>query len=379
MYNPTSNPMLMNVILSGNSASNCGGGMYNYTSNPTLMNVTFSDNSAGQEGGGMYNDTSHLISLTNVTFNNNSATYGGGIYNFTSNHPLTNVTFNNNSATYGGGMYNFTSSTHLINVTFSDNSAVSEGGGMYNDTSAPNLWNVTFSDNSAVSEGGGMYNVTSAPIIYNAIFWGNTAPSGAQIYNFTAGVPIVRDSVVEGDCPTGSTCTNIIPADPMLGTLGNYGGFTKTIPLLAGSSAINTGDDGVCPPTDQRGVSRPQGSHCDIGAFEQDDFIAPSVTSFTLKTPATSPTNADTLTFLATFSEPMTHVDIADFVKNSTSTATVNAVSQVTTSTYDVTISGGDLASFNGDVNLNLSATPTITDLGGNALRSANPALTRPT
>ncbi len=65
-----------------------------------------------------------------------------------------------------------------------------------------------------------------------------------------------------------STCTNIITADPLLGALGNYGGFTQTIPLLAGSSAIDTGNDAVCPATDQRGVTRPQGAHCDIGAYE---------------------------------------------------------------------------------------------------------------
>ncbi len=110
------------------------------------------------------------------------------------------------------------------------------------------------------------------------------------------------------------------------------------------------------------------------GAIAGIDTTPPSVTSFTLKTPATSPTNADTLTFLATFSEPVTDVDIADFVKNSTSTATVTDVSQVTNSTYAVTISGGDLASFNGDVNLNLSAAPTITDQAGNPLPADEPS-----
>jgi len=66
-------------------------------------------------------------------------------------------------------------------------------------------------------------------------------------------------------------------------------------------------------------------------------------------------------------------VDIADFVNNSTSTATVTGVSLVTPSTYDVTISGGDLAGFNGTVNLNLSGTPFITDLAGNALPAGEP------
>jgi hypothetical protein len=36
------------------------------------------------------------------------------------------------------------------------------------------------------------------------------------------------------------------------------------------SSAIDAGDDGLCPATDQRGVTRPQGAHCDIGAFEKE-------------------------------------------------------------------------------------------------------------
>jgi LPXTG-site transpeptidase (sortase) family protein len=104
------------------------------------------------------------------------------------------------------------------------------------------------------------------------------------------------------------------------------------------------------------------------------DTTAPSLTSFTLKNPVASPTNADSLTFLATFSEAVTGVGAADFASNSTSTAAVTSVTLVTTSTYDVTISGGDLAGFNGTVNLNLSATPTITDLAGNALPAGEPS-----
>jgi hypothetical protein len=37
---------------------------------------------------------------------------------------------------------------------------------------------------------------------------------------------------------------------------------------LAGSPAIDAGDDGQCPSTDQRGAPRPAGPSCDIGAFE---------------------------------------------------------------------------------------------------------------
>ncbi len=38
--------------------------------------------------------------------------------------------------------------------------------------------------------------------------------------------------------------------------------------LQAGSAAIDAGNDVNCPSTDQRGVPRPQGAHCDIGAYE---------------------------------------------------------------------------------------------------------------
>jgi len=250
-----------------------GGGMNNDSSSPELTNIIFSGNWATY-GGGMFNENSHP-SLTKVTFSNNSVQYGGGgMFGQGGSSPtLTNVTFIGNSANKGGGMFNHNSSNPtLTNVTFSENSA-DQGGGLFNQVSSnPVLMNVTFSANSAVDHGGGMYIADySYPQFRNTIFWGNTAAGGigAQIYNFS-GNTTSSDSIVQGGCADASwSCgTNIITTDPMLGALGDYGGFTQTIPLLPGSSAINTGDDGVCPATDQRGVTRPQGGHCDIGAFE---------------------------------------------------------------------------------------------------------------
>src|SRR5205823_5266247 len=56
--------------------------------------------------------------------------------------------------------------------------------------------------------------------------------------------------------------------DPKTGPFGNYGGPTATIPLLSDSPAIDAGDAAACPAVDQRGISRPYGFGCDIGAFE---------------------------------------------------------------------------------------------------------------
>jgi predicted outer membrane repeat protein len=253
----------------GCPGTGCGAGMYNSnSSNPTLTNITFSGNLAGW-GGGMANDSSSPT-LTNITFSGNSTSQaGGGMYNNASSSLiLTNVTFSNNSSSlYAGGMFNYDSSAILTNVTFTNNSATSYGGGMANRNSSPALTNVTFSGNSSGGTGGGIWGVTNSnPTIRNTIFGGNTATAGAQIYDWDgSSSPIVSDSVVQDGYVGG---TNIIITDPKLGTLGNYGGSTQTIPLLAGSSAIDTGNNATCAATDQRGVVRPQGAHCDIGAYE---------------------------------------------------------------------------------------------------------------
>ena len=90
--------------------------------------------------------------------------------------------------------------------------------------------------------------------------------------------------------------------------------------------------------------------------------LAPRLTSITRQTPATSPTNADTLVFRATFNENVQNVDGSDFTVSGT-TATVTNVTSVSGSVYDITVSGGNLAGLNGVVGLNLSAGSDITDL----------------
>jgi hypothetical protein len=59
-----------------------------------------------------------------------------------------------------------------------------------------------------------------------------------------------------------------LDADPLLGGLGDNGGATPTMLPGAGSAAIDASPDPDCPATDQRGVTRPQGPQCDIGAVE---------------------------------------------------------------------------------------------------------------
>ena len=70
------------------------------------------------------------------------------------------------------------------------------------------------------------------------------------------------------------SCGALLKSDPFLGPLENNGGPTLTHALLLNSPAIDAGSATHCPDYDQRGISRPQGAACDIGAFE---FVPPLV------------------------------------------------------------------------------------------------------
>ncbi len=102
------------------------------------------------------------------------------------------------------------------------------------------------------------------------------------------------------------------------------------------------------------------------------DTTAPTVTSVLRQTPAAASTNSDTLVFRVTFDEDVQNVDTSDFDASGT-TGSVSAVSAVSASVYDVTVSGGDLATFNGTVGLTFDGAQNIADLAGNALSNTTP------
>ena len=74
----------------------------------------------------------------------------------------------------------------------------------------------------------------------------------------------------------------------------------------------------------------------------------------------------------ASRSEAAANVDASDFTVSGT-TATVTAVSQVNSSTYDVTISGGNLAGLNGTVTLGFAVGQNVIDTAGNSLANTTP------
>ena len=112
---------------------------------------------------------------------------------------------------------------------------------------------------------------------------------------------------------------------------------------------------------------------CDTEIDEGLDVTAPTVMSITRQSPATEVTSADALTWRVTFSEAVMNVDVTDFAISGSSTATVTGLSGSGT-TYDVTASGGNLATFTGAVPLGFAGGQNIVDLSANALVNTTPS-----
>ena len=286
MMDVQSSVTVRNCTFAGNFSSQSGGGLYSRNSFSTLENCVFSGNEA-DSGGGMYTDDSASVA-DGCIFTENEAVYGGGMAAVNSHVPeVKNCTFSKNTASDRGGGIQTKNSAVVSACTFTENSAV-DGGGMFCTGFAPKVTNCTFSGNTATDKGGGINNYwLASTTIMNCTFSGNAADlgSGLYVYNGTpevkncifwndgggneivenGAVAVVTQSVVRGGFPSGSS---IITADPGLGPLADNGGLTLTHAIAAGSSALDSGTSAGAPSTDQRGVSRPQGSGYDIGAFE---------------------------------------------------------------------------------------------------------------
>jgi len=291
------------TVSNGSVTDNAGGGIFN-VGNLTLSNVVLSGNSAvgaifGGAGGALFNSSLGDLTINNSALNNNSAARGGGIFNSAGRIVITNSTLSGNTSggsasvfgTQGGGILNFFGTLTIVNSTLSGNSAINDNGGALSNENGgtANISFVTMSGNSARS-GGGIYNnpiggPTTTVNIKNSIVANST--SGGDCSN--AGTFNARGAnfTTNGTCPG---FTQVTSAQLNLGPLQDNGGPTPTHALLSGSVAIDAAPDctdvfsnpdhpnAVTPKAvvsqDQRGVSRPQGSACDVGSYEREVCIA---------------------------------------------------------------------------------------------------------
>jgi Bacterial Ig-like domain (group 3) len=263
-------------------------------------------------GGNLRIDGAATVTLTRVTVaaGLTDDVPGGGIYNNGGTLSLADSAVADNlalpshgSPAPGGGIYTQNGALTLTNSTvaknFSSRGGFGEGGGIFVDGSTTTLINDTIAQNVADGAGGGIYLNSGSISATATIIQANGAPSAGDCNGITTsgGYNLVGSTL--GCAGFGATDLQNVSAklDPFL--QGN-GGPTENFGLLPGSPAIGAiplTAGGACLVglnTDQRGVARPQGKGCDIGAVEKGR------TSTTVGSSDTSSISGQTVTFTAT-------------------------------------------------------------------------------
>jgi hypothetical protein len=242
-------------------------------------------------GGAIYVESESQINITDSFFKNNYADFvGGAVARLIGNYQnvpstITNSTFESNTANFDGGgvatLFGFgltiDSSTFYGNQTLSRSAAA-----VIANFAEATINNSTFVDNT----GPNGTTVLYGGLTVNHSILAQSSPSMIPVCNSQQTAHGTRGNLVtDNSCPsvtanypatpaTNSAVVNF--ADLKLGELSYRGNPTKTVPLLSGSVALNFWSG--CTGTDQVGLSRPQGSGCDVGAYERSS-------SQTLNTP----------------------------------------------------------------------------------------------
>ena len=292
--------------LRANLSLNGGGAIATNGGSVAVANSLFDTNTgASAGGGGAISIAGGTVTITGSTFSGNVGATGGGaifVNTATGSSPLagtlylTNSTLSGNSVGthQGGAVYvSASASATLTNDTISGNRAGAGGGILSN--GATTLANTIVAQNTVAAGGSGPDLLSGGGVPF--------IDGGHNLIGITDGTSAFTDVSADGTDYTG---TAALPRDPGLVALplANNGGPTPTQALTATSIAINHGDNAVCAnstgPTavrskDQRGVLRPQGTACDIGAYE----------SFVLALNGTTvPTSGGTATLTGTGFQP---------------------------------------------------------------------------
>ena len=258
---------IVNGDTTGIALDNDGGGIYNLgTAN--LLRVRVSDN-IGEAGGGIYSEGPLNVSETQIE--NNRSDGGGGIFlNQTAEASLTliqSTVANNTGTVYAGGIYFMGDSagiSKIENTTISGNSSNLVGGVMTDSlVHQIEITNSTIANNITTTLPGGIKAGTTVSVKNSII--ANNSPNNCD--------PDLTLNSAGNNLESAEECQftgdgDLQNSDPLLGALSDNGGPTSTMALLPGSPAIDAGSNIDCPVTDQRGIARPFGQSCDIGAFE---------------------------------------------------------------------------------------------------------------
>ncbi len=319
LFSNNANVTLKNSIIDGNSVDctnpgyGVGGGIVLQTgnhSNISIENTQITNNTSTNQGGGLYVQTydSSVTVENSVISGNHSGHLGGGI--MVRNESLSFFTLKKSSLTEniagedGGGIAAHNrnaSSTKLFNSTISGNTSQANGGGIFFSTAQESLLEIahsTITNNTTAYYGGGIAGLNDAAVeLKMSILAANTGGFGyadSYIDNYLGSTfdiyyTLIGDSSGNlTEAPVGSPDANgnliggpvngII--NPQLGSLAENkhpkgdGSYSFTHALLPNSPALDAVPADMCLfDVDQRGVPRPQGDACDMGAYEYAPFF----------------------------------------------------------------------------------------------------------
>jgi len=263
---------IQGITVANGNADN-GGGLLNDSGTViTVNNSTFSGNHASVHGGGLYNDGGTISVIDSTISNNTAVWFGGAVENDVGEMTISGSTIIGNSSGVYGGIDNY-GTMEVLNSTIYNNTSTYNCGpsGIFNSSPADGaleIINSTIVGNRGnVGNGDNCYGGGTGDINFkNSIVADSIALSNCAVYGgFAAGT---TNNISTDDSCGIAGFTQKSTAELALGPVQDNGGPTQTIALLAGSAAIDAADDTSCPSVDQRGVTRPKGPHCDIGAYE---------------------------------------------------------------------------------------------------------------
>jgi hypothetical protein len=276
-----------------------GGAIRNLGGNLIIRNSTLEGNWAENVGGAI-DQINGALTIRNSTLANNGV----------------NV-LTNSITGFGGAIRVFQGVVDIANTTISGNSAASAGGGIVNNQGALTITHGTIADNGA-SFGGGIANyggfddTPAVTTLVNTIVARNFASSsanGPDILNVFDPVELTASHSLIGTADGHNLVAdenNYVGVDAQFvldgfdkPLLADNGGTTKTHMLLPDSPAIDKADGAACAAApvnglDQRGVARPQGAGCDMGAVEVQGAVAPPTSVSNVTINATGTVDKDT-------------------------------------------------------------------------------------
>jgi CSLREA domain-containing protein len=257
-YNPAT---IQRSDFQGNIANTFGGAIYNSSGTINITDSAFRHNEANDDGGAILipNDTSLTLDRVEIDRNSSVSGHGGGI-SLLGNLNATNVTISRNlSHDAGAGLYTNGAGMSTVSLAFS--------------TIAFNIDENLDNAGDGIWAESGDVSLEATILVYNGALIPDGNNCGGAGYFDSDGYNI----------ETGKTCnldyssTDLIYADPRLGSLGYHGSLnvTQVYNLLFDSPAIDFYEGSSCPALDQRNFTRPRdggsgSAECDSGAFETD-------------------------------------------------------------------------------------------------------------